>query len=327
MPDVLLFGATGYTGRLTGRALVRRRASFAVAGRDRAKLEALAAELGGVEVRVARVGDVDGLGRALEGVRVLLTCVGPFTELGDTAVEAALRAGAHYVDATGEGEFVARLIAERDEPARARGIALAPCMGFDEVPADVAATLAVEGLERPQVVVTYAVRGRFSHGTLRSLLGILAAQDGWGGSPRPGCVACPFAVRHLAPLHLELASLETYLVGGRGARIGVSTARALASSPRARRVLERLVPGGGPNERARAASRWTIVAQAHAGSERRRVELGGRDGYGLTAELLAAAAMRLTEEGYDRAGVLAPVQAVGLETLRKELTDWGVAFR
>src|SRR5688500_1772647 len=145
MPDVLLFGATGYTGSLTAEALGRRGASFAVAGRSADKLEALAARTGATDARVAEVGDTDALTAALSDVKVMITCVGPFGQLGNTAAEAAIRAGVHYVDSTGEMSFIDRLVATYDERARAAGIVMAPAMGFDEVPADVAVTLATEG--------------------------------------------------------------------------------------------------------------------------------------------------------------------------------------
>src|SRR5918992_1523075 len=157
MPDVLLFGATGYTGRLTAGALARRGASFVVAGRNREKLEQLATSTGAADARVAEAGDVDALVHALRDVRVLITCVGPFMKMGDTAVEAALRAGVHYVDSTGEGPFIRRLIDERHDDAVRAGIAMAPAMGFDEVPGDVVSSLAVHGMDRPELALTYAV--------------------------------------------------------------------------------------------------------------------------------------------------------------------------
>src|SRR5918996_5995884 len=65
MPDVLLFGASGYTGRLTAHALARRQIDFTIAGRDRAKLESLASEVGDPEIKIASVGDIDSLAAAL----------------------------------------------------------------------------------------------------------------------------------------------------------------------------------------------------------------------------------------------------------------------
>src|SRR5918911_2075369 len=222
MPDILLFGATGYTGRLTAHALAERRASFAIAGRDKAALETLAEAIGRPEVRRAVVGDPAGLARALGDVSVLLTCVGPFVDLGETAVEAALRAGVHYIDCCGEGEFIAKLIAERGEQARSAGVTLAPAMAFDEVPADVAATLASDGLASPRLVLTYSVPAVASRGTARSALESMTATGPWivTGQPIPVAagdrerwaplppplgpkpsISVPLAELHLAPLH------------------------------------------------------------------------------------------------------------------------------
>ena len=118
MPDIRLFGATGYTGRLTALALARRSASFAISGRSRAKLDAVARECGDPEVRLASVGDTGSLVSALDGTKVLLTCVGPFERLGHTAVEAALEAKVHYIDSTGEGTSRARARRRAREGAR-----------------------------------------------------------------------------------------------------------------------------------------------------------------------------------------------------------------
>ena len=350
MPDIVLFGATGYTGRLTAQVLARRSASFAIAGRDRAKLDALAETTGGPEVRVARVGDVDSLTAAIEDAKVLITCVGPFVELGDTAVEAALRAGVNYIDSTGEGAFIERLIG-RDRSARSAGIAIAPAMGFDEVPADSAATLATEGMEKAQLVLTYAFPSTGSRGTLRSGIGIASndaawirdgnkrdvaagAESRWSPMPPPlgpkPAVSFPLAEAHLAPLHLDLDGLETYVTTDplRGAlmKIGIPALRLGLSTPIGSKaidaVLERLPEG--PNDEQRQRGRWTILAEARSGDSWRNVALSGRDVYGLTAEFLAAGAMKMCEESYGVTGVVSPVQAVGIDTWRKEFVDHDV---
>ena len=345
MPDILLFGATGYTGRLTAEALARKGADFAIAGRNKAKLYALADETNGPEVRLASVGDVDSLVNALDGIKVLVTCVGPFTELGDTAVEAALRAGVHYIDSTGEGTFVSRLI-ERDAEARDAGIVMAPCMGFDEVPADVAAKLATEGMDKADLVLTLAVPQSFSRGTLRSALGIMTEPGQWvrHGKPisiRAGherrwapmppplgpkqAVGMPLAEGWLAPLHLELNSLSIFVTIGTIQRLGVENAlplmgKALDTSV-GKWVTEKAVGmlPEGPSDEQRDAKKWTILAEASSGTEWRNVALMGKDVYGLTAEFLATGAMRMTDADFKGAGVKAPVDAVGLETWHKEL--------
>lgn len=346
MPDILLFGATGYTGRLTAHALARRGARFAIVGRDRQKLERLAEETGGPEVRVASVGDVDALVGALEDVKVLITCVGPFMELGQTAVEAALRARVHYVDSTGESPFIEELIARRDRSAKEAGIAMAPAMGFDEVPADSAATLATEAMEEAELVLTYALPSTGSRGTLRSVVGIATGEGNWIQSGRvrrikPGeetrwspmpaplgpkaAVSFPLAEGHLAPLHLSLRTFETYVTTDPLRRylmkLGIPLLRLATSAPAPKNLIGAIVSKlpEGPDERQREAGRWTILAEARSGHVWRNVVISGRDVYGLTAEFLTTGALAMTAPDFRLSGVVSPVQAVGIDTWQKEL--------
>ncbi|HET7482195.1 MAG TPA: saccharopine dehydrogenase NADP-binding domain-containing protein [Actinomycetota bacterium] len=352
MPDIVLFGATGYTGRLTAQALARRGADFAIAGRNKAKLYALADEVGGPEVRVAAAGDVDALSAALEGARAMITTVGPFENLGETAVQAALRTGTNYIDSTGEGSFVDRLLA-RDQEARDSGICMAPCMGFDEVPGDVAATLATEEMSAADLVLTYAIPTTASTGTLRTVLAIMTKPGPWiengrrvliepGGptrwapmpqplGPKPS-MGVPLAIGRLAPEHLDLAGLRIYATAGTLQRYGLRYAlplfaRALETSWGTWALEKGLgfLPEG-PDENARSEGRWTILAEASDGKEWRNVSLIGTDVYGLTAECLTSAAIKMSEDGFSNPGVHAPVGAVGLETLQKTLIDFGVSI-
>ncbi len=350
MPEVLLFGATGYTGRLTARALARRGADFVIAGRSRPKLEELAGATGDPEIRVAAVGDVDALTDALADVPVMITCVGPFAELGYTAVEAALRAKVNYIDSTGEGNFIGTLIENEMGAARDAGIAMAPAMGFDEVPADVAAKLATEGLNAVSLTLTYAVPSNASTGTLRTMMGIAGSKsrwlkDGrvvdvrigekhrWAPMPPPlgpkSSVSGPFAESRLAPLHIDLSTIETYMTVDPIQRVGLqlsgpflpalgtSAARAIVE-----KMLERLPDGPSPEQRRKG--KWTILAEARSGSKWRNVAISGTDVYGLTAEFLAAGALKMAKEGPLETGVVAPVQAVGIETFEKVFADHGV---
>lgn len=355
MSDICLFGATGYTGTLTAEALGRRGASFSVAGRNAAKLEALATRTGADATHVAAVGDTDALVRALrEGdSKVLITCVGPFMELGDTAAEAALEAGVHYVDSTGEGDFIDRLIARYDSRARSAGVVMAPSMGFDEVPADLALALATEGMDRVDAVLTYAFPSHASAGTLRTIVGGIASSDGrwikdgepvsirsgsrrrWAPMPPPLgpklSVPLPFAESRLAPLHIDLRSLELYGTTDRLQaalmRPGMPVAKAALGIPGARKALGALIARlpAGPDEATRGKDRWTILAEARSGTEWRNVALSGVDPYGLTAETLSAGALALAGDGRDLAGVVSPVQAVGKEMWQQELERWGAS--
>ena len=352
MPDVLLFGATGHTGRLVAHALARRGAGFAVAGRDRSRLAALAREVGGPEIRVADASDPASVTRALSGCRVLISCVGPFTIHGDAAVRAALDAGVHYVDSCGEGAFIRRLAQEFAEPARQRGVALAPAMAFDEVPADLAATLSTEGMRRAELRLTYAIPSAASPGTVRSALRVLTAPGAFiaNGStvsvalgarrrwaplpppvgPRP-TISAPLAELELAPLHLDLDALETYVAVGPlaelGARFGLApVAPLLRRAPIGDAiggVLARLLPAPPAGQQ---AGWWTLLAEARRGPRWRNVTLRGRDLYGLSAELLAAGAIALTADDFSISGVVSPVQALGAEFWHKELIERSVSI-
>lgn len=353
MPDVLLFGATGYTGTLTAEALQRRGASFVVAGRDRRKLDALAERTGAADARVAAVGDVDALYRALHDVGAMITCVGPFVELGQTAVEAAIRAGVHYVDSTGEIDFIDDLVDRYGAAAKEAGVVLAPAMGYDEVPAYVGLSRAVDDLPRPvHVALTHAFPSKASTGTLRTVLGGIAGADArwvtdgrlervatasrrrWAPMPAPlgpklG-IAMPLAIGRLAPLHLELETFEVYgtshPVQATAMRAGMPVAKALLGLGITRRaidaVLDRRPAGPGPTTRQQ--DRFTILVEAWSGSEWRNVTLQGVDPYGITAETLTAGALKLAREGHDSAGVMAPTQAMGCDLLEKVLIDAGV---
>lgn len=349
MADILLFGATGYTGRLTAAALHARGASFAIAGRNRRKLEALAADTGRPEIHVVDANDRADLVRALDGCKVLVTCVGPFVEHGETALQAAIEAKVHYVDSTGEGTFVARVIAE-DAAALDAGIALAPAMGFDEVPGSVATALAANDLTGAEIDVTYALPRTASTGTIASALGIVTSpgewvEDGtsheiraghkerWAPMPPPlgprRAASFPLALARLAPLDTQLRSIRTYVTTGTPERLGMRYAApvlgALLATPAKALVnagIRRLPEG--PGSEGRANGRWTILAEAGSEEGWRNVVITGTDVYGLTARTLSLAATKMAAEDYEVTGVVSPIGAIPLEAWVEEMKQNGV---
>jgi short subunit dehydrogenase-like uncharacterized protein len=352
MPDVLLFGATGYTGKLTARALSDREIPFAVGGRNRARLEKVANESGAVGSVVADA-DADTLGAAISDgdFKVLLSCVGPFHRLGDAAAEAAIRTGTHYIDSTGEQIFIRRLLDAYDARARAAGIAMAPAMAFDEVPADVSATLATEDMDRPELVLTYALPSQGSEGTARTAIDIICRpgpwitdgeqvlvsageRERWAPMPPPlgprRAASFPFAECALAPLHLDLSDFQTYVTVGTVERLAfkaVPALRAALNTSFGRTILEEMMGRIARPPRAEEDIKsWTILAEAQSNDKRRNVALSGGNVYGLSAELLATGAGRMCEPDFDQKGVLSPVQAVGLDRLQKELIDNNVTI-
>jgi short subunit dehydrogenase-like uncharacterized protein len=352
MPEVLLFGATGHTGSLVAHALSHRGVDFGLAGRDEGKLRALAERLGAVEIHVADASDPGPLTSALAGYRVLLSCVGPFSTYGASAVRAALDARVHYLDSCGEGTFIRRLKDEFAARARSRGVALAPAMAFDEVPADLAATLATEGFSQAELTLTYSIPTTASPGTARSALEIITtagafieegetvavtagARRRWAPLPPPlgprRTLSAPLAELELAPLHLSLSRLETYIAveawEDLGIRFGLAPVAPVLGFRPVRAALgtalARILPRPKVGE---AAAWWTLLAEARAGSQWRNVTVVGRDLYGLSARLLAAGASAMTGADFSATGVVSPVQAVGADFWHKELIDAGVSI-
>ena len=173
--DIVLFGATGFTGALTAEYLAANMPAgtrWALAGRDRGKLAALRDRLAvDVPLLHADVADPASL-RALAGAtRVAISTVGPYMRYGAGLVEACALAGTDYVDLTGEPEFVDLMYVRHHEQARQSGARLIHCCGFDSIPHDLGAQLTVERLPEgvPLKVEGFLrARGGMSGGTLHS---------------------------------------------------------------------------------------------------------------------------------------------------------------
>src|SRR5262245_9289082 len=135
MSDALMiYGATGYTGRLMVAEALALGLAPVLGGRDEAKLAGMAHELG-LEYRVARLADSGRLGKALSDVQVVLHAAGPFSETAAPMVDACLRTGTHYLDITGE-MVVIEALAQHHAEFRRHGLMLMPAVGFDVVPSD-----------------------------------------------------------------------------------------------------------------------------------------------------------------------------------------------
>jgi short subunit dehydrogenase-like uncharacterized protein len=180
--DLILFGATGFTGRLTAEYLAKAAAArpfaWAIAGRDRGKLEAVAAELGKLAappaILEAAVDDPASLRRMAAAARVLATTVGPFDRHGDGVVEACVLEGCHYFDITGEPAFVARTLERWHGRAAEAGLKIVSCCGFDSIPHDLGAWLTARALpagEPIEIEAFVKVDAKFSGGTWQSAIG------------------------------------------------------------------------------------------------------------------------------------------------------------
>ncbi|WP_333755615.1 saccharopine dehydrogenase family protein [Streptomyces sp. IBSBF 3352] len=181
--DIVLFGATGFVGVLTAEYLAAHAPEglrWALAGRSKAKLEALRASLpdaAGVDVLEADVADPASVRRLAEQARVVASTVGPYVRYGEDLVAACADTGADYLDLCGEPEFVDLTYVRHDARARETGARLVHACGFDSVPHDLGAYFTVRQLPEgvPLTVDAYVTAdAAFSGGTFASALGQFA---------------------------------------------------------------------------------------------------------------------------------------------------------
>lgn len=186
--DLVLFGATGFVGRLTAEDLAKNAPSatqIGLAGRSAERLERVRASLGGnaadwpvIEVDALDPSSVAALARR---TKVVATTVGPYEQYGFPLAVACADAGTHYADLTGEVPFMHRTATELHEVAAASGARIVHACGFDSIPSDLgvlslyeaARADGAEGLEETTYVVT-ALRGGISGGTLASAKNLFA---------------------------------------------------------------------------------------------------------------------------------------------------------
>ncbi|HET6987946.1 MAG TPA: saccharopine dehydrogenase NADP-binding domain-containing protein [Kribbella sp.] len=169
--DVVLLGASGFTGALTAEYLAKNAPAdlnWAVAGRNHKKLEAF-----GKDVLHADVTDPKSLQAVAESTRVLASTVGPYIQYGEPVVAACADAGTDYLDLTGESEFVDRMYVRYHERAVQTGARIVHACGFDSIPYDLGVQFTVEQLpERVPIQVDGLLRvvGRPSGGTFHTAI-------------------------------------------------------------------------------------------------------------------------------------------------------------
>src|SRR5258708_33532669 len=289
---VAVVGATGFTGGLVVEALRSRGAEVRAVGRNRDKLDALAATHPGVEVRAVSWSAAE-IADALRGCASMVSCAGPFMQAGHAVAEAAVRARVPYCDSTGEQTFVRWVFDDLAQPARAAGVPLVPAAGFDYAPGDLGAALVADGLgPLERIDVVYAPeRDHTSVGTRVSALGIIASggvalRDGRlrpvklgalrrtvdAGFARVTGGLIPTGEPLQVPRHLDVATVYGYLAlpgrmnpGNPGAGLFAGALRL----PGVRGAMERMARGGpgGPAGRQRA-SRIACHVPGPAGERR-----------------------------------------------------------
>ena len=203
--DVILYGATGFTGRQCVRYFLQHAPAgvrWAIAARDRAKLDRLDA---GVPAMTADSADQASIDAFVRRTRIVLSTAGPFQLYSDAVVDACVRRGAHYVDITGETLWVRSLIDRYHDRAAADGTRIIPFCGFDSVPADLGAAWIGGELGEPvEVKAYYEYKGGAPNGGTVATALEMAASDSSERIDDPFLLASPTR-RPPAPLEFDPA--------------------------------------------------------------------------------------------------------------------------
>lgn len=185
--DVIVWGATGFTGKLVAEYLLQQYGAgadlrWAVAGRSQGKLDTLKGELGAESLPTVVADSFDDAALASLAARtgVVITTVGPYAKYGSQLVAACVAHGTHYCDLAGEAQWIRAMIDAHHEAARASGARIVHCCGFDSVPMDIGVDfLQSEAMSRHGhyctsiVMNVRAMRGTFSGGTAASMMNLV----------------------------------------------------------------------------------------------------------------------------------------------------------
>lgn len=186
--DIVLFGATGFTGNLVAEYFAKNvditKVKWAIAGRNSNKLEAakinlihLNPDCQDVGVLLCDSDDLKSLEKVTKQAAIIVTTVGPYALYGEKLVQACLNTSTHYCDITGEPEFVKSILKQHEEAAKTKGIYIINCCGFDSIPADAGAYFTAMHLpsnETKTIQGFVSTNATFSGGTYASAINAMA---------------------------------------------------------------------------------------------------------------------------------------------------------
>ena len=172
--DIIIYGATGFTGKLCVKYFqsLNTTVTWAMAGRNLIKLQKVAEDhQAKVEILLADSDDESALDNLTSRARVILSTTGPFHRYGSKLVASCIKNNAHYVDITGENFWVKGLIDKHHAEASAKGIRIIPSCGFDSIPSDLGAFFSARAVGKPikRIESFHSYEGGASGGTLETM--------------------------------------------------------------------------------------------------------------------------------------------------------------
>lgn len=312
---VLVYGATGHTGRFVVDELLRRGLIPVLAGRSAERLAAVPPRHAALDRRVVGIDDPELLRRAVAGTAAVINCAGPFLDTALPLAHAAVESGAHYLDVTAEQPVVQALYRDLDASARAAGVAVVPAMAFYGGLADLLVTAALDGgsrVDEVEVAIgldrwwptagTRATGARNTatrvviRGSALTALESPAPSSTWS-YPSPlgeqSVVELPFSEVITIHRHLDVGQLRSYLNTAPLKDLHDVATPAPTST----------------DEHGRSAQRFVVDVVVRDGMQIRRTIATGRDIYAVTAPIVVEGAVRLLDGRYRGPGAAAPGEA------------------
>jgi Saccharopine dehydrogenase NADP binding domain len=311
---VTVFGAYGHTGRFVVAEVRKRGWTPVLSGRNHSKLRAEAAGHSGAEVRVANVEDPVSLDTAISGSSAVINCAGPFLDTAVPIIEAAIRAGVHYLDVAAEQAAVLGVFDRFRADQRVKSVVIAPAMAFYGGLGDLMATAAMGEWDRAdEICIAVALDGwKPTRGT--RLTGernpgrrfILSNNQLERVDPPPGrtwIFPAPFGEQQVVPLSLaETITISRHL---RTPEIRVF----MNVAPLADLRNPDTPPPAPADESGRSSQIFVMDVVARRGRSERSVVARGQDIYAVTAPIVVEATQRVMAGATRKTGVVAAGEA------------------
>jgi len=348
---IVLFGATGVTGKLVANELQRAGKPVRIVGRDAKKLQEMATGTN-FDVMVIDLQKPGTIQAALAKASVLINCIGPFSEHSIPIVKAAVEANLHYLDTTGEQVFIKRIFEEFGGIARSKRLCLVPACAFEYAIADTLASFAASANPEAETFdFLYRVKGgATSLGTRKSVLkqleysplrlnsGKLQAIHFISFSVDPAVpieeqrltVEFPGGEALLLPLHTRAKDVRSYMqlskkLPRHSFSIPAMLFRAAALFPLTGAFFAAaLTKEGNPTYEELERVTCSVTCTARNTTTSAISSASARDPYGVTAVIVSQVALKLLQGNISDFGPCAPSMVAGADFIRKETEKRGV---
>jgi short subunit dehydrogenase-like uncharacterized protein len=358
---VIVYGASGFSGRLVAEYLREYNVPFVAAGRNRAKIEEVMKRVPGIETadyEIAEAGNsAEDLAKLFSGAKAVCNTVGPFIYSGPRVIEACLKSGCHYLDISGEQEWI-RQVAEKWSPQFAqRGLLCAPATAFMSAPSDAAARICIEGTSIDTLEILTMFRGTPTFGSTQTIFAVLQTEAhfleqnqykrwppatalevvtpgqiqtqlalAWGGFPHPVWFKDHPQVTNVKSFGglLDRQIMESVVATE---KLYMKEIAPLPKEERERRLAEmaNAVQGGTPPRENSRENRTIDVIAGRGSTESMQCVLFGTCCYKQTGLIQAFAAHHLVHRAPRKVGFASAAEAFGARELLGVLADHGLS--